>query len=261
MITLHEGISSGGAKGREWREIQVHGFCCLLHKRLDASKKPADLINERIIAVGDIHGCHQEFAELLKALELQKGDRLILLGDLINRGPDSAAVLELARKHEAISLLGNHELRLLQHHVDPGKFDLRNGDKETFEQLTEADWSYIAAMPLTYFDRDLNIVFVHGGFMPDEPWNKQPAEIVTRIQSVANGKPCKRADAPDAPLWADVWNGPPFVVYGHTPREEVYKLKWSLCLDTGCVLGGHLTAYILPERRILQVKARKHYAT
>ena len=116
-------------------------------------------------------------------------------------------------------------------------------------------------MPLTHFDKDLNIVFVHGGFLPDEPWQKQPAEVVTRIQVVDNGKPKKRSDAPDAPLWADVWNGPPFVVYGHTPREEVHKLKWSLCLDTGCVLGGHLTAYVLPERRLVQVKARKRYVT
>jgi serine/threonine protein phosphatase 1 len=219
------------------------------------------LSNERIIAVGDIHGCHQEFAELLKLLELQEGDRLILLGDLVNRGPDSNAVIDLAKKHNAISLLGNHELRLLQYHVDPKQFDLRNGDTETFEKLRPADWDYFATMPLTWFDKDLNIVFVHGGFMPDEPWQKQPAEIITRIQVVEDGKPRKRSDAPDAPLWADLWNGPPFVVYGHTPRDEVYKLKWSLCLDTGCVLGGALTAYILPEKRLVQVKARKRYVS
>lgn len=218
-------------------------------------------MNERLIAVGDIHGCHHEFAGLLEMLELQAGDRLVLLGDLVNRGPDSAAVLDLARKTGAISLLGNHELRLLRHRRDPGSFDLRNGDAETFGQLQPDHWEYLEAMPLTHFDKDLNTVFVHGGFMPDEPWNKQPADIVTRIQSIHDGKPCKRADAPDAPVWADLWNGPPFVVYGHAPREEVYKLKWSLCLDTGCVLGGYLTAYILPEKRLVQFKARRRYAT
>ena len=219
------------------------------------------MINERIIAVGDIHGCHLEFAELLESLELQAGDRLILLGDLVNRGPDSPAVLDLARKTGAISLLGNHELRLLRHRRDPGNFDLRNGDAETFAQLRPSDWEYIEAMQLTHFENELNTVFVHGGFMPGEPWSRQPAEVVTRIQSVHDGKPCKRADAPDAPLWADLWNGPPFVVYGHAPREGVHKLKWSLCLDTGCVLGGYLTAYILPEKRLVQVKARRRYAT
>jgi hypothetical protein len=49
------------------------------------------------------------------------------------------------------------------------------------------------------------------------------------------------------------------VVYGHTPRPEIYKLKWSVGIDTACVMGGYLTAYILPEKRFVQVKARKRY--
>ena len=85
---------------------------------------------------------------------------------------------------------------------------------------------------------------------------------VTRIQIVGHdGRPGKRTDDPTAPLWADRWSGPPFVIYGHTPRPEVYKLKWSLGLDTACVFGGHLTAYLLPEKRFLQVKARQRYWT
>lgn len=217
------------------------------------------MINERIIAVGDIHGCHLEFAELLDSLELQAGDRLILLGDLVNRGPDSLAVLDLAKKAGAISLLGNHELRFLHHRRDSERHALKNGDAETFSKLRPEDWEYMEAMKLTHFEEDLNTIFVHGGFMPGENWNRQPAEVVTRIQSVSDGKPCKRSEAPDAPLWADLWNGPPFVVYGHAPRPEVHKLKWSLCVDTGCVFGGYLTAYILPEKRLVQVKARRRY--
>jgi hypothetical protein len=85
---------------------------------------------------------------------------------------------------------------------------------------------------------------------------------VTRIQVIdREGRPAKRADKPDAPAWADLWSGPPFVVYGHTPRPEIYKLKWSLGIDTGCVLGGQLTAYLLPEKRFLQIKARQRYWT
>jgi hypothetical protein len=115
-------------------------------------------------------------------------------------------------------------------------------------------------MPLTFEEAELNTVFVHGGFLPTSPWSRQPAEVVTRIQVIDHqGRPAKRADEPDAPLWADLWSGPPFVVYGHTPREEIYKLKWSVGIDTGCVMGGHLTAYVLPEKRFVQVKARQRY--
>jgi predicted phosphodiesterase len=219
-------------------------------------------MNGRIIAIGDIHGCHQEFAELLDRLALTKDDRLILVGDLINRGPDSCKVIDLARQHRALSLLGNHELRLLNYRKNktPVAEISRETDADTFEKLRPSDWLYLEAMPLTHYVPELNTVFVHGGFLPGEPWQRQPASIVTRIQSITpDGKPCKRSEAPDAPPWADLWNGPPFVIYGHTPRPEVYKLKWSAGIDTGCVAGGSLTAYILPEKRFVQVKARRRY--
>jgi serine/threonine protein phosphatase 1 len=217
-------------------------------------------MNGRLIAIGDIHGCHLEFAELLDRLELTKEDQLVLVGDLINRGPDSTKVIDLAKTHRAISLLGNHELRLLNFRKSKDTHSLRNGDEETYRTLRPEDWAYLESMPLTHHVEELNTVFVHGGFLPTEPWQRQPAEVVTRIQVVdRDGKARKRADCEDCPPWADLWNGPPFVVYGHTPRPEVYKLKWSVGIDTACVMGGYLTAYILPEKRFVQVKARKRY--
>lgn len=219
-------------------------------------------MNGRLIAIGDIHGCYHEFAELLARLDLTKEDRLILLGDLVNRGPDSCKVIDLAREHHALSLLGNHELRLLNYRRTGDTKFFKDSDAETAEKLRAEDWTYLEAMPLTHYEPELDTVFVHGGFLPDEPWQKQPANVVTRIQVIdRDGKPRKRADVPDAPAWADLWSGPPFVVYGHTPRPEIYKLKWSVGIDTGCVMGGLLTAYVLPEKRFIQVKARQRYWT
>lgn len=210
--------------------------------------------------MGDIHGCHAEFAELLWKLELTKDDRLVLLGDLVNRGPDSCKVIDLARENRAISLLGNHELRLLKYRRTRDKKYIKETDLDTFQKLREEDWKYLEGMILTYEEPELNTVFVHGGFLPNEPWQKQPAEVVTRIQVIdREGRPAKRGDAPGAPAWADFWSGPPFVVYGHTSRLEIYKLKWSLGIDTSCCMGGALTAYILPEKRFVQVKARARY--
>ena len=111
-------------------------------------------MNGRLIAIGDIHGCHHEFAELLERLELTKDDRLILVGDLVNRGPDSCKVIELARQHRAISLLGNHELRLLNYRKEktPVADISRDTDADTYQKLRAEDWDYLEAMPLTYFD-------------------------------------------------------------------------------------------------------------
>jgi predicted phosphodiesterase len=214
----------------------------------------------RLIAIGDIHGCHLEFAELLERLEPQRDDRIVLLGDLVNRGPDSCRVIDLARQHKAISLIGNHELRLLKYRRTGDKKYAKEHDLETFERMRPQDWAYLETLQLTFEEPELNTVLVHGGFLPGEPWQRQPAEVVTRIQVVdRNGRPAKRSDAPDAPAWADLWSGPPFVIYGHTPRSEIYKLKWSVGIDTGCVMGGFLTACVLPEKRFVQVKARKTY--
>lgn len=217
-------------------------------------------MNGRLIAIGDIHGCHLEFTELLTQLELTKDDRVVLLGDLVNRGPDSCKVLDLARAYRAVALLGNHELRLLKYRKTGEEKLLKEQDLDTFGRLQPHDWEFLEKMPLTFEEPALNVVFVHGGFLPGEPWAKQPAEVVTRIQTVdREGRPGKRADDPAAPAWADLWSGPPFVVYGHTPRPDIYKLKWSVGIDTACVLGGALTAYVLPEKRFVQVKARQRY--
>jgi serine/threonine protein phosphatase 1 len=214
----------------------------------------------RLIAVGDIHGCADEFEELLERLALGRDDRLVLLGDLVNRGPDTPRVLDLAREHATVSLLGNHELRLLNFRKTDDPSHLKRSDYDTLKQLRGKDWDYLEAMPLTYHDEKLETVFVHGGFLPDRPWQRQPARIVTRIQVIdRQGEPRKRAEVPDAPHWSELWKGPPFVVYGHTPRPEVAREKWSIGIDTGCVMGTALTAYVLPDEKLVQVKARRAY--
>ncbi|MBE7540143.1 MAG: metallophosphoesterase [Opitutaceae bacterium] len=217
-------------------------------------------MNGRIIAIGDIHGCHAEFAELLRRLSPTPKDQIILLGDLVNRGPDSLRVIDLARQYRALSLLGNHEMRLLEFRRTGNRDLLRETDADTLSKLRPEDWIYLEQMPLTHFVGEAQTVFVHGGFLPDSPWQSQPASVVTRIQVIdAAGKPRKRADCENCPAWADLWKGPPYVVYGHTPRPEIYPLKWSAGIDTACVLGGHLTAFVLPDRRFVQVKARRRY--
>ncbi len=214
----------------------------------------------RIIAIGDIHGCHQEFEDLLGKLAPSRHDRIILLGDLVNRGPNSAKVIALARAHATVSLLGNHELRLLNYRKTGDPTHLKKNDYETLKQLSHKDWAYMNAMPLTFHDAAHGVVLVHGGFLPNQPWRRQPARVVTRIQVVGkDGSPKKRSEEPSAPHWSELWSGPPFAIYGHTPRPEVSRLKWSLGIDTGCVLGGSLTACVLPEKKIVQVKAREKY--
>lgn len=217
-------------------------------------------MTKRIIAIGDIHGCHEELTSLLERLQVTDDDRLIFLGDLINRGPDSIAVLDIVRKYDCITLLGNHELRLLEYQRTGGTTKLKETDANTLAALRPEDWALMKTFVTMHYEPSIDTVFVHGGFEPGVPWRNQSVEIVTHVQVVdQQGRGHKRAECPQGVLWADLWNGPPFVVYGHTPRPEIYKLKWSVGIDTACAMGGHLTAYILPEKRFVQVKAKRRY--
>lgn len=215
----------------------------------------------RTIAIGDVHGCADEFEELLNALDLQPKDRVIQVGDLVNRGPDSHGVIELARAYKVEAILGNHELRLLTYKQKGKSSILKDYDHNTIRQLTRSDWKYLKAMPKLLYEAKIDTVIVHGGFLPNKPWQTQDIDLITSIQVIdKNGQPAKRSDSPDADPWADTWGGSPFVVYGHTPRPNVLERKGSIGIDTGCVYGGHLTAYIIEDQSLVQVRANKAYA-
>ena len=215
----------------------------------------------RTIAIGDVHGCADEFEELLAKLELKPDDRVIQVGDLVNRGPDSHRVIELAREYQVESIIGNHELRLLTARRKNKPSLLNQYDQVALEELTNDDWNYLEAMPKFLYDAQIKTVIVHGGFLPNIPWQTQSSEIITNIQVIDNeGRAAKRADAPNSAPWADSWGGSPFVVYGHTPRPRVFERKGSIGIDTGCVYGGHLTAYIIEDKSLVQVRAHNTYA-
>lgn len=217
----------------------------------------------RIIAIGDVHGCYTELVELLRHVNPGPKDTIIQLGDLVNRGPESGRVVRFMRENNYKSLLGNHEHRLLRYRWSKDPSLLKKYDFETIEVLTEADWRYLESMPLFHYEEYMQTVFVHAGFLPggNLPWNRQSLEILLHIQVIGrNGQPAKRSLEPEGAPWADFWKGPPFVIYGHTPRPRVYRTSWALGIDTACAYGGHLTACILPGQEIIQVPAAGTYA-
>lgn len=216
----------------------------------------------RIFAIGDIHGCRAEFEHLLHKLNLQAADEVILLGDLINRGPDSAGVMRLARAlPNCRCLVGNHELRLLNYRRDSDPSLLKYYDWDTIHQLDDEDWNFMSTFLKTIELPEIETVAVHGGFAPWLDWRVQALGDVSEIQMVdiKSKTAGKRSDVSKGVPWQDLWKGPPFVVCGHTPRKDVYRKKYSICLDTGCVYGGRLTACELNSREIIQVSALESY--
>src|SRR5690606_34883114 len=118
---------------------------------------------KRTIVVGDIHGCIDELKELLNKISYNKNnDRLILLGDLIDRGPNSVGTVEFARKNNIESVLGNHEFKLLKWYSANNKSNL-NYKHLHYKEYSIEDIQYIQKMKNYIYLEDQNTVIVHAG--------------------------------------------------------------------------------------------------
>jgi predicted phosphodiesterase len=216
----------------------------------------------RIIAIGDVHGCITELQDLLRVCDYRPGDEVILLGDLVAKGPDSQAVVQMAREIGAKAVRGNHD-----HEVIRCREAMLRGHDPSYasidhmriaRQLSQLEHEWMRTWPWYIQSEDLETIFVHAGFLPSAPLDQQLPRHMMNIRSVMeNGTPSARHAT--GMSWARLWTGPLRVVFGH---DAFMGLQiWDKCIgiDTGCVYGGRLTALLLPENRLVSVPARKMY--
>ena len=236
----------------------------------------------RDIVIGDVHGCLEELDELLRTIEYTTTDRLVFVGDLVDRGPDSAGMVRRVRELSAICVMGNHDewyrrndrheaVRLSTGKKNPMR---KNPEKEAiYAQLSAVDLAWLAALPL-YYRLDEHTVVVHAGMSPGIPVEKQPTQSLLRMRYLrrATGQMWNMASeellTPDvAAYWTEVWTGPDDVVYGHHPSKTdtvVTEHNGVRCwgIDTGCCFGNKLTAWVRTDGdvRLVSVPARAQYS-
>jgi Calcineurin-like phosphoesterase len=214
----------------------------------------------RTIIIGDVHGCLDELLTLVSRCRYAAGDRLILVGDLVAKGPDSIGVVSWARESRVEAVLGNHE-----EHVLRARRDLP-GAKPKHRRLAEAlgaeDAAWLEALPLFLPAgqwRGKPLVVVHAGLVPGVAIEAQQREHLLNLRSLrSDGSPSKAIEG--AP-WAASWSGPEQIVFGHDSLRGLQQYPSAIGLDTGCVYGRRLTALILPEGRLVSVSARHAYAS
>jgi len=212
---------------------------------------------ERTIVVGDVHGCIDELEQLLAEAAPGRGDRLVFVGDLVAKGPDSPAVVQLARERGALGVRGNHEAHLLRfRQPDDGGKPLKPLHRAVAQALSEADWAYLESLPLTLPLPEHQALVVHAGLVPGVPLERQAPDWLMNLRSLDDdGRPSRRVD--DGEPWARRWRGPPHLIFGHDAVRGLQQERWATGLDTGCVYGRRLTALLLPEWRLLSVAARR----
>lgn len=211
------------------------------------------------LIIGDIHGCHQEFMDLLDRAGLSRDDEIVALGDLIDRGPDSPAVVDFYRTTPgARSLMGNHEHK----HVRIGKGEI---PASTSQLLTRQQFSTLGYALATAFFESLPLfidlpeaVLVHGCLDPSKPISDQRPETLLGTLS-AEAYLRRHYAAP----WYELYAGEKPVVAGHHDYSKVGKPlvinERVFLVDTGCCYGRALTGLILPDFHFLTVRSHRNY--
>ncbi|RZQ63549.1 polynucleotide kinase-phosphatase [Amycolatopsis suaedae] len=231
--------------------------------------------------IGDVHGCREELEDLLTELGyvLERdaaglavdaahpaGRTAFFVGDLVDRGPDTPGVLRLVMgmvaSGNAMSVRGNHEEKLVRA-LKGKQVRIGHGLAESLDQLKAAGEEF-TARALDFCDGLIahyvldggKLVIAHAG-LPERFHGRASGRVrSTAMYGQTNGE----TDEYGLPVrypWANEYRGQATVLYGHTPIPEVEWVNNTLCLDTGCVFGGKLTALRYPEREIVAVAARK----
>ncbi|MFD8555360.1 polynucleotide kinase-phosphatase, partial [Streptomyces fradiae] len=221
--------------------------------------------------VGDIHGCSAELEALLAKLGYvdgrhPEGRTAVFVGDLVDRGPDSPGVLRrvmgMVESGDALCVPGNHENKLARW-LAGRSVRHSHGLAETVEQLGREDdafrlrvRAFIDGLVSHYVLDGGRLVVCHAG-LPE----KYHGRTSGRVRSHAlYGETTGETDEYGLPVrhpWAEEYRGRATVVYGHTPVPDTSWVNNTICLDTGAVFGGRLTALRWPERELVDVPAER----
>jgi protein phosphatase len=224
--------------------------------------------------IGDVHGCFDELCDLFEALGFgidapAPGDRIDevwLVGDLVNTGPKVDRVLALVARLLAQGrggfVLGNHDENLLRAiEGDPAQAKRTRVSLEQIDAGNAIDrpgaQALLQAAPLERRFADSDLLLVHAS--PIDP----SATAAEQRHAALYGPTGDGRDARGKPLrvnWPRCYAGPPFVVFGHSPHRKPARFAHAICLDTGCVYGGTLTAWLPHQERCVAVPARRAYA-
>lgn len=212
----------------------------------------------RTIVIGDVHGCYNELKEMIETLEeagkyIKGVDKLVFLGDYIDRGKDSRLVIKFIRNLQekydnVVALMGNHEDILLNYLYEDDSTWTWNGYETTmesykgFDKQFKSDVQWMKALPL--YHEDDNFIYVHAGVDVYKPMEEQDEHTLlwVREEFIYTGKDYYKQ-----------------VVFGHTPvafldeegnNKPVYTYTYNIDIDTGCVYGGSLTALIIDDGEV-----------
>lgn len=237
--------------------------CCaagaLAATRMRAAHHRALSQGPRVIVVGDVHGCVDELRALLGKCAFRQGtDRLIVVGDLVAKGPDSAGVIDLVRAVGGEATKGNHDHNVVTYFDGAPEFPSKEHERVA-ATLSPSHAEFLRALPLVIELPEHGAVVLHAGVMPGQRPRDAPPNILMNVRGVQDdGSPSFSATRGQA--WAERWHGPEHIIFGHDAIRGLQRHAFATGLDTGCCYGGELTALVLPTWQLVSVRAARSYA-
>lgn len=210
------------------------------------------------LVIGDIHGCYEELQDLIQKAELSEEDRIISIGDCVDRGPDTPAVLKFFKEQRnARLIMGNHERK----HVRASRHEVKLSRSQIISRIQFGDeypnaLEFLGSLPL-YLDLPEALV-VHGYFEPGVPVAQQRPSILCGTMGGDKHLQKHYSDP-----WYELYDGSKPILVGHqnysgTDQPFVYRDR-VFGLDTDCVTGKSLTGLILPSFRFVSVPSRANH--
>ena len=210
------------------------------------------------LVIGDIHGCYDELQALLDKAGLTEGDAIVSVGDCVDRGPDTPAVLDFFQKTpNAFLIMGNHERK----HVRAGRHEVKLAQSQKISRIQFGETypdalAFMDTLPL-YLDLP-DAWVVHGYFELGLPLLQQRSTVL--CGTMGGDKHLRTAyDRP----WYELYDGEKPLLVGHhnysgMDQPFVYRDR-VFGLDTDCVTGRALTGLLLPSFKVISVPSRTNY--
>lgn len=224
----------------------LYEFLNLLNEKV----KMENNSESRSIFIWDVQWCYKELKHLLKKIELTENDRVFFVWDLINRGPKSYKVLRLLyqNRKQFKSVVWNHEINFLRY-LEWKNYDESN--KKTFKKLKKRlkqkpkILEYLKSLP-KYIEED-NFILVHAWIVEWKTLEWHDIDEITRVREY-NWKP-----------WYEYYKWTKKIIYWHWAVDGLRIRQNTIWLDSGCVYGKNLTAYVLETWEIITQKAFETY--
>eukprot|EP01080_Neovahlkampfia_damariscottae_P001447 gene1447-12066_t len=210
---------------------------------------------KKILIIGDVHGCLDEFKELIeKAEKTEQIEEIYQVGDLVNKGPKSLEVIDYVMKKNIKCIIGNHDDLAISAFEKKLDYSL-----DWTEKMTESQYNYLKSLPLFRKIPEYNLLLVHAGVEETKSIEEQSKKNLISMRDVKeNGEATSVRGEGEA--WASKYKGSlGFVIFGHDAVRELQIEPFAIGLDTGCLYGKKLTGIIYPEKKIIQIQAKKMY--